>query len=73
MTRRRQTLTCTGDDDDGGATVYESSAAERTRSLLLQVALVGMVVFGALTVFDAVSSATEPAANSMDAGIHQAP
>lgn len=72
MTRRHQMLTGTGDDDEG-ATVHESSAAERTRSLLLQVALVGMVVFGALTVFDAVSSATEPAADSMDAGIHQAP
>ena len=59
--------------DHGGAPVHDPSAAERTRSLLLQVALVGMVVFGALTVFDAVSSATEPVADSMDTGIHQAP
>ena len=53
--------------------MHESSAAERTRSLLLQVALVGMVVFGALTVFDAVSSATEPLADSMEENTHQAP
>jgi hypothetical protein len=53
--------------------VHDPSAAERTRSLLLQVVLVGMVVFGVLTVFDAVSSVTEPAADSMETGIHHAP
>lgn len=41
------------------------SAAERTRSLLLQVILVGAVVLGAVGVFDAVSSATEPVADTM--------
>jgi hypothetical protein len=46
--------------------MHDRSAAEQTRSLLLQVALVGMVVLGALTVFDAVSSATEPVADSME-------
>lgn len=46
--------------------MHELSAAERTRSLLLQVVLVAMVVLGGLTVFDAVSSATEPVADTMD-------
>lgn len=46
--------------------MHHQSAAEQTRSLLLQVALVAMVVLGALTIFDAVSSATEPVADSMD-------
>lgn len=46
--------------------MHDLSAAERTRSLLLQLALVGMVVLGGLSVFDAVSSATEPVADSMD-------
>ena len=45
--------------------MHELSAAERTRSLLLQVILVGMVVLGGLTVFDAVSSATAPVADTM--------
>lgn len=47
--------------------MHDLSAAERTRSLLLQVVLVGIVVLGALTIFDAVSSATEPVAETMDA------
>jgi hypothetical protein len=59
--------------DRGGATVHPHSAAERTRSLLLQVALVAMVVFGALTVFDAVSSATAPVSDSLETGVDQAP
>ena len=46
--------------------MYEHSAAERTRSLLLQVVLVGLVVLGCLAVFEAVSSATEPVAEGMD-------
>lgn len=46
--------------------MHDHSAAERTRSLLLQVVLVGLVVLGALAIFDAVSSATEPAADSMN-------
>lgn len=46
--------------------MYESSAAERTRSLLLQVVLVALVVLGGLTVFETVSSAMEPVADSME-------
>jgi hypothetical protein len=49
-----------------GVTVYEHSAAERTRSLLLQVVLVALVVLGGLAVFDTVSEATEPVADTMD-------
>lgn len=47
--------------------MHDLSAAERTRSLLLQVILVGIVVLGALTIFDVVSSATEPVADSIEA------
>jgi len=46
--------------------VYEHSVAERTRSLLLQVILVGLLVLGALAVFAAVSSATEPVSEGME-------
>lgn len=46
--------------------VYEHCAAERTRSLLLQAVLVGLLVLGGLTLFDTVSSATEPVAEGMD-------
>lgn len=46
--------------------MHDRSTAEQTRSLLLQVALVGMVVLGALTIFDAVSSATEPVADTFE-------
>lgn len=47
--------------------MHDLSAAERTRSLLLQVILVGIVVLGALTIFDAVSSATEPVTDTIEA------
>lgn len=53
--------------------MYEPSAAERTRALLLQVALVAMVVLGGLAVFDTVSSATEPMADSMDGEVEPQP
>lgn len=46
--------------------MYEHSVAERTRSLLLQVVLVGLLVLGGLALFDTVSSATEPMADGMD-------
>lgn len=46
--------------------MYEHSAAERTRSLLLQVILVALVVLGGLAVFETVSSAMEPVSESMD-------
>lgn len=53
--------------------MYEHSAAERARSLLLQVVLVALVVIGGLTVFETVSSATEPIADSMDHGDEPTP
>lgn len=46
--------------------MYEHSAAERARSLLLQVVLVSLLVLGGLAVFDTVSSATEPVAEGME-------
>lgn len=46
--------------------MYEHCAAERTRSLVLQAVLVGLLVLGGLTLFDTVSSATEPVAEGLD-------
>lgn len=45
--------------------MHDQSSSERLRSLILQVALVGLVVLGCIMVFDAVSEATAPAADTI--------